>query len=150
MNIMQATASPSIVATTGPTGQTDDFGAARAWDGQLNTFYQHQTNAGWQKNGGWTQAEFDCSAIISQIRYYPRGSKESRANGGQFKCITSSGVSETLHTIGTAASGWTTVSVSSTTPCKHLTYQGADGTYSTMAEIEPIATCLAEAPCSFA
>ena len=139
----QATASPSIVATTGPIGQSAEYGAAKAWDGLLNTFYQHQTGNVWQVNGGWTQAEFSCSAIISQIRYYPLDEYADRAIGGQFKCIMSSGVSETLHTVVTADSGWTTVSVSSTTPCKYLKYQGADGTFATIAEIEPIATCSA-------
>ncbi|WP_199613675.1 cohesin domain-containing protein [Paenibacillus alkalitolerans] len=130
--LLQVTGTPfGLGPAWSPGGEYD-----KAFDGDVNTFYDYYT-----ANGGYTGIDLGegNSAVINQIRFYPRIGFAGRMPGGKFQGSNEgpdTGFVD-LYTIPfTPPAGWNEVTISDPTAYRYLRYVAPDGGYGNIAEVE--------------
>jgi fibronectin type 3 domain-containing protein len=108
----------------------------KAFDGNLSSYYD-AVNA----SGDWAGLDLDTTAVVSEIRYCPRGGFAGRMVGGQFQganVADFSGGVVTLFTIATAPPEgvFTVQPVSNPTGFRYLRYIGPANGFCNVAEVE--------------
>jgi hypothetical protein len=116
--------------------QNDGNTIAKAFDGNLNTFFDAPG-----PNGDWAGLDLGTAVVITSIRYAPRAGWGTRMVGGAFQgsdtADFSAGVT-TLYTITAApASGTlTTETLSNTTPFQYVRYLAPAESFGDIAELQ--------------
>jgi hypothetical protein len=124
----------TVIGTSG-SYQNDGNTIAKAFDGNLSTFFDGPT-----ANGNYAGLDLGSAQSITQISYAPRASWASRMVGGTFQASNSSTFSSgvvNLFTISAtpAYNALTTVSVSTTGTYRYVRYMSPAGSYGDVAEI---------------
>jgi Carbohydrate binding module (family 6) len=117
---------------------TANYGYAKVFDGNLNTFYN--SNQSTNGNGNSVGLDLGSQKSISVIRFAPRYSWGSRMVGGKFQVSNSSNFSSgvvDLYTIGSApADGMQSISVSPPGNYRYIRYLSPNGGWGNIAEME--------------
>jgi hypothetical protein len=130
-----AAGAPIVGAVGGTAGsyQNDGNTVAKAFDGNLGTFFDGPT-----ASGDVVVDNFGKPYSISSIEYAPRGGFSGRMAGGVFQASNSSSFStytvlSVIYT--TPSSGYTTVTPLSATPFQYVRYVAPTNSYGDVAEI---------------
>jgi hypothetical protein len=136
--LAKQTALPLTGTVIGTSGSYDNQGntAAKAFDGNLNTFFDAPTGS-----GSYAGLDLGSAKVVTSISYAPRVGWASRMLGGVFQASNSpsflSGV-VTLYTItATPATGvLTTVSFTNTSAFRYVRYMGPANSFCNIAEAQ--------------
>ncbi len=125
----------TVIGTSG-SYKNDGNTAAKAFDGNLSTYFDAPT-----ASGSWAGLNLGSPQIITQISYAPRSGWASRMVGGMFQGSSSANFTSgvvTLYTVtSTPATGvLTTVPISNTTAFQYVRYIGPANSYCDIAEAE--------------
>jgi hypothetical protein len=130
------TASPLTGTIIGTSGSYQNQGntAAKAFDGNLSTFFDAPT-----ASGSWAGLDLASAKVVTSISYAPRVGWASRMVGGIFQASNSATFSSgvvNMFTITTApaAGVLTTVSVSNASAYRYVRYIGPANSYCNIAE----------------
>jgi hypothetical protein len=138
-NIPVTPASQQMTGTViGTGGSYSNLGntAAKAFDGNLSTFFDAPT-----ASGSWAGMDLGSVKVITSISYAPRSGWASRMVGGVFQASNSatfsSGVVNLFTVTSTPATGvLTTVTISNTSAYRYVRYIGPANSYCNIAEAE--------------
>jgi len=125
----------TVIGTSG-SYKNDGNTAAKAFDGNLSTYFDAPT-----ASGSWAGLNLGSPQIITQISYAPRSGWASRMVGGMFQGSSSANFTSgvvTLYTVtSTPATGvLTTVPISNTTAFQYVRYIGPANGYCDIAEAQ--------------
>ena len=131
----KVTARTGTVIGTAGSYQNDGNTIAKAFDGNLSTFYDAAS-----ANGDWAGLDLGSAESVSQISFAPRSGFASRMVGGVFQASTSANFTTgvtTLYTITTApvVGSLTTVTLSTAVTARYFRYLSPTGGYGNVAEI---------------
>ncbi len=122
----------------GTSGSYDNQGntAAKAFDGNLNTYFDAPT-----ASGSWVGLDLGSPQVVTQVEYAPRSGWASRMLGGEIQASNSANFSSgvvTLYTINAAppVGVLTTGTLNNTSAYRYYRYIGPTGGYCNIAELE--------------
>jgi hypothetical protein len=125
----------SVIGTAGSFNNQGNT-AAKAFDGNLTTFFDAPT-----PSGSYTGLDLGSAQVVNQISYAPRSGWASRMVGGTFQTSNSATFTTSvvnLYTITTSPTTGllTTISLSNTTAYRYYRYIGPANGYCDVAEIQ--------------
>lgn len=130
---------PCTQVTGTPFGSSPAYQAGmefdKAFDGDPNTIFHGNSS-----NGGYAGLDLGIEKIIKAIRFYPRGTLESRMNGGKFQGSNtadfSSGVVDLYIIPSTPKPGWNEITLPSSIAIRYVRYLGPNGGWANVSDIQ--------------
>ncbi len=119
------------VCGEGYSGSSDGY---KAFDGDMNSYFDYIT-----PNGAQTGMDIGLgnSALLTRVKFYPRGGFEGRMTGGKFQGSNDNVNFVDLYTISVdPAAGWNEVTVNAGTSYRYFRYLSPAGSYGNVREIE--------------
>jgi glucose/arabinose dehydrogenase len=125
----------TIIGTPG-SYKNDGDTIAKAFDSNFNTFFDAPT-----ANGNWVGLNLGTPAVISQIKFAPRATLQTRMTGGIFQGSTTADFSAgvvNLYTITAppVVGSFTTVAIANTSAFQYVRYLSPDLSYGNVSELE--------------
>ena len=131
----------TLIGTAG-SYKSDGNTAAKAFDGNLSTYFDGPTGS-----GDWVGLDLGSAATIASISFAARSGYSSRMNGGIFQASNTADFSSgvvTLYALGSSANPpagkLTTINVNATGSYRYLRYLAPANSYGDVAEIQFVGT----------